>query len=308
MWAAQHPVPLPATSGKSRFESSRIAENNVIPALRDVMTQPMNATGGYEVLPFVADLYDHVPPYVNRPDVAFYVERAHSAAGPTLELGCGTGRVLIPTARAGCTIVGLDLSPYMLAKCREKLAREPLEIRRRVRLVEEDMTDFGLGETFALVTTPFRPFQHLVTVEEQLACLQCVNRHLGVGGQLIIEVFHVNPKRIVGAPSTEEAEDFAEVELRDGRKLGRTSRITAYHRARQVNDIELIYYVAHPDGRTERHVQAFPFRYFFRYEVEHLLARSGFRVAELYGGFDKSPFADDSPEMIFVAEKTEDIS
>jgi hypothetical protein len=49
---------------------------------------------------------------------------------------------------------------------------------------------------------------------------------------------------------------------------------------------------------------AFTVRYFFRYEVEHLLARCGFRVVEVFGDFDRSPLADASPEMIFVAEKS----
>jgi hypothetical protein len=67
--------------------------------------------------------------------------------------------------------------------------------------------------------------------------------------------------------------------------------------------VEIIHYVTYPDGRTERLVQAFPFRYFFRYEVEHLLARCGFRVIDLFGSFDRSPLQDNSPEMIFVAAK-----
>ena len=64
----------------------------------------------------------------------------------------------------------------------------------------------------------------------------------------------------------------------------------------QCNDVELIYYL---DGR--RLVQSFPLRYFFRFELEHLLARCGFEVTELLGAFDGSPFANDSPEMIFIA-------
>ena len=87
--------------------------------------------------------------------------------------------------------------------------------------------------------------------------------------------------------------------------MRRTHRLKALHRAEQVNDVEMIFYVTYPDGHTERLVQAFPFRYFFRYEVEHLLARCGFRVVELLGGFDRSPLDDNSPEMIFVAEKCE---
>jgi hypothetical protein len=70
----------------------------------------------------------------------------------------------------------------------------------------------------------------------------------------------------------------------------------------------MIHYVTHADGHTERLVQAFPFRYFFRYEAEHLLARCGFRVIELFGAFDRSPLRDNSPEMIYVAEKWENLS
>ena len=102
---------------------------------------------------------------------------------------------------------------------------------------------------------------------------------------------------------TQESDAGPEVELPDGRKLRLTQRIAAFHRAEQVNDAELIYKITHPDGRTERLVMAFPVRYFFRYEVEHLLERCGFKVVELFGNYDRSPLRDDSPEMVFIAEK-----
>jgi hypothetical protein len=90
---------------------------------------------------------------------------------------------------------------------------------------------------------------------------------------LIIDVFQVDLKRITNPRATEESEDFAEYELLDGRRLRRTSRLAAFHPADQVNDVEMIYYVTNTDGTTERIVQAFPFRYVFRYEMEHLLVR-----------------------------------
>ena len=93
------------------------------------------------------------------------------------------------------------------------------------------------------------------------------------------------------------------VTLPDGRRVKLTERTAAFHRAEQSNDVELIYNITHPDGHTERLVMAFTVRYFFRYEVEHLLARCGFHVVGLYGDFGGSPLRDDSPEMIFVAEK-----
>jgi hypothetical protein len=65
----------------------------------------------------------------------------------------------------------------------------------------------------------------------------------------------------------------------------------------------LIHYVKYPDGRQERLLHSFKMRYFYRYEMEHLLRLFGFEVVELYGDFDKSAFKSESPEMIFVAEK-----
>jgi SAM-dependent methyltransferase len=67
----------------------------------------------------IADLYDWVGPYRSRQDVNFYVEEAISSGGPVLEIGCGTGRVLIPTAQAGIEIFGLDSSAQMLKICQD---------------------------------------------------------------------------------------------------------------------------------------------------------------------------------------------
>jgi hypothetical protein len=89
----------------------------------------------------------------------------------------------------------------------------------------------------------------------------------------------------------------------DGRQVKISERVAAFHRAEQINDVEMIFSVKHTSGREERLVFAWPLRYFFRYEVEHLLARCGFKVTAEYGNFDRTPIRDDSPEMIFVAEK-----
>jgi len=264
----------------------------------------MSRYGGYEDLPFPAEFYDFVPGYRHLGDLDFWLDLSRSALGPTLELGCGTGRVVIPTAAAGCEIVGLDLSEHMLARCRQKLSHQPEEVQARVRLLQANMSHFDLDETFGLITIPFRTFQHLTTVDDQLGCLQCARRHLAPRGKLVLDVLQVNPRMTYDPVFFEESEDFADVELPDGRRLRRTHRTVAYHRAEQYRDIEMIFYVAHPDGRAERLVQAFPFRWFSRYEVGHLLARCEFEVVDLFGNYDRSPLTDDSAEMIFVAEKS----
>jgi SAM-dependent methyltransferase len=220
-----------------------------------------------------------------------------------LELGCGTGRVLLPTAHAGIEITGLDLSEPMLDRIRGKLAAEPKDIRRRVALVRGDIRSFDLGRRFRLVTLPFRPFQHLLTVEEQLGCLGCIGRHLAPGGRLILDVFHPSLEALCRRTPTAVNESRAASKLPDGRAIKGFDRVMAIQRAEQYLEVEIAYELTAPDGSVERLVQSFPMRYFFRYEAEHLLARCGFGVAALYGDYDRSTFVDASPEMIFVAEK-----
>lgn len=265
----------------------------------------MDATGGYEEYDFIAELYDHVVPYRSRPDVGFFVEAALAAGSPVLEVGCGTGRVLIPTARAGVEAVGLDLSSHMLAVCRERLAAEPEPVRSRARLVQADMRRFELGQKFTLATIPFRPFQHLLTVDDQLSCLASIRAHLVDGGLLILDLFNPSLDMLASPADGKEGGDEPEFTTPDGRRVVRKHRAVATDRFSQVNDYELIYYVSHPDGRQERLVQAFPLRYLFRFEAEHLLARAGFEVEHLYADFDKQPYGSAYPgELLFVARKT----
>jgi SAM-dependent methyltransferase len=239
--------------------------------------------------PEIPELYDHIPLYNSRRDVDFYVNLCRQA-GDVLELGCGTGRVFIPAAQAGCEVTGLDKSSQMLARCRAKVDALPAVVRDRVTLVEADMTDFQLSRTFPLAIAPFRPVQHLITVTEQLAFLRCVHQHLQPGGRFVFDVFHPDLARLAAPIDPGEIEDTPEVRLPDGRGLRRTFRIVRKRSAEQCNDCELIYYLtrnlpppapAAPECR--RVVQSFPMRYFFRFEVEHLLARAGFEVTALYG-------------------------
>ncbi len=264
----------------------------------------MTQSGSYDEYLSIAELYDYVVPYRNRPDVAFFVEAAKESGGPVLEVGCGTGRVLIPIAQAGVEIVGLDLSPHMLEVCRGRLKAESEEVRSRVQLVQGDMRQFELSRTFRLVTLPFRPFQHLTTVEDQLACLGCICRHLAEAGRLILDIFNPSLESLARQNFGEEISEEPEFSMPDGRRVIRRHKIVSRDAANQINYVELIYYVTHPNGRQERLVQAFPMRYLFRFEAEHLLARAGFEVEQLYADYDKSPYGSKYPgELIFVARK-----
>jgi SAM-dependent methyltransferase len=252
----------------------------------------------------IADLYDYVSLYRDRGDIDFYVEAARESGGPVLEAGCGTGRVLIPTACAGMRITGLDSSPGMLQMCEARLRQESEAVRSNVHLIRADMRDFELGETFRLATVPFRPFQHLLTVEDQLACLASIRRHLVPGGRLILDLFNPSLEALVESNLGQELGEEPEFTTPDGRRVIRRHKTVSRDYFTQVNQIELIYNVKHPDGREERIVHAFGMRYLFRFEVEHLLVRSGFEVENVYSDYDKRPLGTKYPgELIFIARK-----
>ncbi|MFL5387037.1 MAG: class I SAM-dependent methyltransferase [Longimicrobiaceae bacterium] len=261
------------------------------------------ADSSYDDIPDFGVLYDSVPLYGARGDVRFYLAEAERSGGSLLELGCGTGRILLPIARAGHAIAGVDVSAEMLARCEAKLRDEPEEVRRRVTLHRADVRELDLGTRFDRVIAPFRIFQHQVAIDDQLAFLGAAARHLAPGGHLAFDVFNPNFSALVAADGTEH-EDTPELALPDGRRLRRTVRMKRVRWIDQVSEIELIYHVAAgPDAPWRRYVQAFDMRWFLRAELVHLLARAGFRVVSIAGDPDGGPLEDGSPEMLVRAER-----
>ena len=254
------------------------------------------AASSYDAIPDFGLLYDSVPLYAARQDVGFYVEEAKTTPGPVLEVGCGTGRILLPIARAGGSITGLDGSRQMLERCRANLAAEPGAVQGRVRLVLNDMRAFDLGTTYSLIIAPFRVVQHLTTIDDQLRFLATVARHLAPGGgRLIFDVFNPRFDMLVNADGVER-EDTPEQRLPDGRTFRRAYRVARVRWLDQVSEAELVYYV---DGT--RYVQAFEMRWYLVAELRNLLARAGFRVREMYGDFLRGPVVDGCPELVVVA-------
>jgi SAM-dependent methyltransferase len=119
-------------------------------------------------------------------DAPFYVDLAQESGGPVLEIGCGTGRVLLATARAGISIHGVDNSAPMLAVLREHIARESARVQNNITLHAGDMRDFRLNRKFSLVTIPFRPMQHMFTISDQLRALTSAAAHVAEGGILFL--------------------------------------------------------------------------------------------------------------------------
>jgi len=240
----------------------------------------MDNRSGYDN-PFIADTYDFVVPYRERKDVVFFTSMARESGGPVLELGCGTGRILIPTAREGICITGLDRSPEMLRVCRSSLDREPDDLHRYTTLVQGDMRDFRLDAHFRLITAPFRVFHHMIEVDEQLSCLNAVSRHLEHGGKIVLDLFNPYLPYLYDKRFLEIIEEEPSFTLPNGQDVSRRSRLLSRNLHRQIIEIEFLY-EWNENGQTRKQSHRLPMRYFFRYEIEHLLARTGFVLDTIY--------------------------
>jgi SAM-dependent methyltransferase len=241
-------------------------------------------------------------------EIDFYLEMAETARsvnGDVLEIACGTGRVAIRLARAGTKVVGIDLSPEMLA-----VAKQNSGHLTNVRWIEGDMRSFRLTERFHLALIPGHAFQHLNTPDDQAACLSCIKGHLHSGGILVVHLDHMNTEnmRWLGGLCGDQRGAFAPAEQFRHPDTGHEvlpSRAWVYEPATQTAVVRTAWDVVSPEGKILRRIERepIPLHCVFRFEMEHLLVRVGFVIEGLYGDFFRHELRDDSPSMIWIAKR-----
>jgi SAM-dependent methyltransferase len=235
-------------------------------------------------------------------DIGFIRGLAETAPGPILELGCGTGRVAIPLAEAGHQVVGLDRSRPMLDLAERRRRSLAPEVRRRLRFVEADMTDFRLRARFGLAFAAFRVFMCLLDPASQRAALERVRRHLHPDGLLVIDVFDPLLDRI--APGPQPTREVDEVRHPD---TGRRVRVVTFDRVndpvKQRMSEDWRFTELDDDERIVREdVETLTLRWTFRHELRHLLALAGFEVTAEWSDYAGSPPAY-GREIIIVARR-----
>jgi len=252
----------------------------------------------YEVL---AKYYDGAYEAMKLEDAPFYLELARKSGGPVLEIGCGTGRVLLPIARAGVPIEGLDASSTMLAVLRSKLDKEPADVRRRVRLHSGDMRKFRLKKKFSLVTIPFRPLQHMYRLDDQIGALTNAAAHLNRHGRLAFDVFF--PR--FDLPAAETGEERLEVEWSDsaGRWVRRYFRRDSLDKVRQ--NFTGTYFLRTYEGDKLVLEETGPLNmsWYTHGQMEALFRLAGLDLVEEYGSFAKAPLNNAAAEMIFILKQ-----
>lgn len=224
-------------------------------------------------------------------DLRLFQREAARYGEPVLELGCGTGRIAVELRRRGIQVVGLDRDVAMLRRAQHNAAEAGVELP----LVRADMTRFAFEPRFGLVFVAFASYHDLPTLAAWEASMRCVRAVLRPGGCLLLD------ERTPPPETGLEPRFFRTIKAPDG------SHIDCYHcleldREEQRTRGELRYHIRRP-GEIEE-LKRFPFEgtYAHREQIEAMLARSGFEVREIQGGYNGHPYREGSPRMIFLAE------
>lgn len=243
------------------------------------------------------DLYDLMHAEVVD-DMRFLAERVQAlgANADVLELGCGTGRLLTAMLDAGARVTGLDREPAMLEVARQRLA----PFGARVTLVEGDMRRFALARRYDLVVVGLNTFMHLLTVSDQLDCLAGIHAHLRPAGILLLDLANPHVLARETSPGLMQHRFTAPAPARDGGSVTLWS-VTSLMIADQIAHSDLFFDEVDRGGTLRRSSADVTLRLTYRFELELLLARSGFAVRSLYGDYEGEPYGDDSERMVCEA-------
>jgi len=224
----------------------------------------------------------------------FYLKEINKSKGPVLEIGTGTGRIFLPALESGTDIYGIDISENM-----QKYLKNKLDAMEHYRLIFADMRDFKLERKFNLIIAPFRMFSHLLTIDDQLSALGKVKEHLAENGKFIFDVFLPNLELI---NKGNEYSLIFEGEYEPGKSVKRYESAGPDY----INQLQhvLFKYEWDNDGGKSSEIIEFAFRYFFRYELENLVARSGLKLEKMYGDFEYNDFGTESKNMVCVCSKS----
>ncbi len=226
-------------------------------------------------------------------DISFWRAIAAQQAGPALELGCGTGRVLLDLAKAGCPILGLDRDAEMLAFLTRQAAPQA---GVRVNVFQADMTAFHLASRFQLILLPCNTFSTLTPAQRQ-ATLRRVRQHLHPQGIFVFSI--PNPQTFFDLPAR-GAEELEEV-IYHPMSGDPVLVSSAWKRSKTLFSVFWHYDVQRQDGQTKR----------VTVQIDHQLTRArqyaeeiktaGLHVEAQFGDFEGSIYTPDSPDLIFIA-------
>lgn len=254
-------------------------------------------------------MYDQIAPIYDlihgdlKADLEFHIRQAAETQDPILELGCGTGRLLLPLARTGHKVTGIDNSSAMLEITRGKLEKESDHVRDRLSLVEGDISFFNLEQQYGLTILPYNTLYHLDGAGRR-NCFICVHRHLIPGGRLLIDID--NPVEM----SDPVDDGILLLERTMTAKGGDTVIVQTTSSwvdidAQQRHTTWIFDASAAAGGPINRSVVTATFHYVNVHEFEQELEAAGLKLTAFYGDYGLEPFGEQSPRLLVIAKRLE---
>jgi SAM-dependent methyltransferase len=232
-------------------------------------------------------------------DLPFWLNLARRTGGPILEVACGTGRILLPLARAGFEIVGVDISPAMLAIARRKFA--DADMASRVQLVEANALDLNLERRFSLAIVALNSFGHFLGEGEPERAVERIHHHLRPGAIVALDLTNPVPGAF-GETTGVVIHDYT----REGPETGFVTvktRSQTLDPIEQIVDVSCFYDEVGPGGAVRRTLAEFGLRYFYRNELRLLFERTGFTLEATYGSYELEPLREESERLIAIGRR-----
>ncbi len=220
------------------------------------------------------------------PDRAFYRELIGRSGEPVLDVGCGTGRLLLDYREQGIDIDGVDVSPEMLALCQAKARRRGVPLTVFLQAAES----LDLPRRYRTIIVPSSTFQLLTDLATASRAMERLFTHLQPGGVLAM------PFMILWKPGQPRATDWRLIVERarpeDGAVVRRWSR-AEYDVAAQLEHAEDRFAVTLRGAviAAEHHRRSPATRWYTRTQAEALFARAGFVDLRVYHEFSWQPAA-----------------
>ena len=234
-------------------------------------------------------------------DIFFYIDMCNKFGGPILELGAGTGRILLPISNAGHSITGLDISAGMLSKIKSKIQTNNGNYPK-IKLINADMKDFKLDKRFELILIPARTLLLETNHEKQVMVLKNAAAHLTSSGRIIFDIYYPDKEMINCDPNEEFLLGVSAAQKDENRYIltgkNRFDTVNQLNFSRQY--IEKINVSGESLDKTMLTVET---RYLYFEQVLEMCKISNLKVDHAYGNFSYGPITELSDDMIFVCSK-----
>ena len=227
-------------------------------------------------------------------DTSYFISKMKSAPGPVLEVGVGTGRFFTEALKAQADIYGIDNSSEMLAQLKQKIDHS-----EHFRISHQDVTSFSLDKKFILIIAPFRVFAHLLTVDQQLAALERIYDHLAPGGIFIFDLYIPDLNMLLnGLNNFPDFEGEYEPEHTIKRFVTAKADVV-----RQISRVTMRFVWDENDGKEKEKEWSFDMRFFWHYELEHLIKRSKLELINIYGDYNENPLGPKSRDFVIKCRR-----